>query len=78
MYIGNYDGQREGLVMASSQKNAATVARHTVKDIKENWIPHTPTEDDLKRFKPDTLYTKKYDMRTHDRTNNVWQEGRCR
>jgi len=69
VYIGNYDGTREGLVVAANQKDAAKVAHCSVYHFREYWSarPDWP----LTKLKLGVLYTRKIDAR------NEWQEGIC-
>lgn len=68
-YMGNYDGRRQGLVVATNQKEAAEVARTSVYTFRQYWSarPEWP----LTKLKLGVLYTRKYG------TQNDWQEGIC-
>jgi len=69
VYMGNYDGSRQGLVVAASQKEAAKIARTSVYTFRQYWSARA--EWPLTKLKLGVLYTRKYD------TQNEWQEGIC-
>lgn len=60
-FVGNYDGKSEGLVIASSQKKAAEVARTGLHDFREYWevIDQWPNG----KFKAYTLYLRKFNSK---------------
>jgi hypothetical protein len=68
-YRGNYDGVREGLVIANNQKEAAKVVGCSLYEFRKYWC-HVdwPERFNLKLF---TLYTKKM------LANEEWYKGRC-
>lgn len=68
-YIGNYDGQRNGMIYAPSKRDAAKVAGCSVYHFERYWHAHTPWP--LGAPKALTLYTRKNDYRS------TWQEGIC-
>ena len=67
-YIGNLDGQRDGMVFAPNQRTAAAVVKCSIYHFSEYWVqqPNRPISDP----KPLTLYTRN-DYRSE------WQEGIC-
>ncbi len=69
-FQGNLDGQREALVIASSQKSAANVANTSVHDLRTYWTTDGdwPAQD----MKPNCLYTKPIC------SSNPWVEGLCK
>lgn len=66
-YTGNLDGRREGLVVASNQKEAAKIVQTSLNDFRNYWAakghPWPITAPKLR-----TLYTRKY--------GGEWVEGR--
>ena len=68
-YVGNYDGQRNGMVYATSKVEAAAVAQCSVYSFNQYWSIHTAWP--IAHPKALTLYTRKNDYKS------VWQEGIC-
>jgi hypothetical protein len=69
-YTGNYDGTREGLIVAENQKRAAEVAGCSLYAFRQFWhqAPNWPDQ----RIRPHTLYTRLYSARYQ----GEWTEGR--
>lgn len=73
-WCGNYDGIREGLVLAVNQREAAAAAHTTVYSFRQYWSRRDvwPLEIIGRGFqKPNTLYTRLFDSRA------PWSEGLC-
>ncbi len=70
-YIGNYDGIREGLVIAKNQKDAARISNRSVYDFREHW-QEIDALIDGGRIKEETLYTKPF----HSKDDEL-VEGQC-
>jgi len=70
-YVGNLDGTREGLIVASSQKEAATIAKTTLYDFRNYWHA-TVNPWPIKSPKPRTLYTRMFN------SNGEWVEGNAK
>lgn len=68
-YIGNYDGQRDGMIYATSKREAAKVAGCSVYHFERYWLQHSPWP--MPNPKALTLYTRKNDYCSD------WQEGIC-
>ncbi len=68
-WVGNYDGQREALVISTSQKAAAAIARIPLSSFRD----HFWQTESIPDLKPETLYTR--DNRNYNR--DTWSEGRC-
>jgi hypothetical protein len=68
-YTGNLDGTREGLVVASNQKEAAKVAGTTLYDFRNYWGSETHPWP-IASPKLRTLYTRKFGG------GREWVEGR--
>jgi hypothetical protein len=68
-FEGNYDGLRQGLVIASSQKQAAAAAGTSLSGFRDFW--HQAGTWPAQDLKPNVLYTKPFDSR------RPWVEGRC-
>lgn len=61
LWIGNYDGRREGLIYAKSKKAAAKIAGCSVKHFNDYWSESTrvvQTSNGAMEFEPETLYTR--------------------
>lgn len=75
MWIGNLDGSREGLVIASSKKRAVEVLRGSVNvgrtDFDTYWTER-PVDPSLE---PEVLYTRPFADKL--RGAATWQRGRC-
>lgn len=71
-YIGNYDGQRNGMIFATSKREAAKIAGCSVYHFERHWGTHTPWP--LPNPKAMTLYTRKSDGFKID---SWWYEGIC-
>ena len=71
-YIGNLDGDREGLVIAPNQRLAAKIAGVSLYDFRNHWIEYTHhrTSEVTEEL---TLYTRwMYPL------NSRWVKGRVR
>jgi hypothetical protein len=56
-WIGNLDGRRQGLVIATSQRRAVEVIGTTVGDFRRFWCEQRTVLDG---YEPNTLYTRRY------------------
>ena len=65
---GNYDGDRAGLIIASSKKKAAAVVRAGPKGFDDFF---REVEVDVAQYKPETLYTRPI------HSDVPFVEGRC-
>lgn len=72
-FMGNHDGKRNGLVVASSQKKVAEVAGTTVYDVQRFW--HVQHGDPPPGLKENTLYTRWNGL--HLPKDEGWVEGYC-
>lgn len=68
-YIGNYDGRRDGMIFATSKREAATVARCSAYHFERYWSMHSSPFTAI--CKALTLYTRKSDY------HSDWHEGIC-
>lgn len=70
MWVGNLDGQREGLVIAPTKKRAREIigARTSESDFNSYWREWAV---DL-RLEPEVLYTRPFGAHTES-----WFRGRC-
>lgn len=75
MFVGNYDGTRRGLVISTSKKDAAEIARTSLQDFNRFWREAQTQPDWFPQFKPRTLYTSS--MFYGIITAGDWKEGRC-
>jgi len=71
-FIGNYDGRRQGLIIAKSQKEAAEIIGRSVRDLRLYWRSRPLLACPIENPKRGVLYTKPYDCR-----DTEWTEGRC-
>ncbi len=72
-YVGNFDGNREGLVVAANQKEAAKIAGTTLYDFRNYWVAMDhPWPISAPKIK--TLYTRPFST-TGDWS---WTEGICK
>jgi hypothetical protein len=69
MWIGNLDGQREGLVIAATKKRAIEVIGTRAGDFNDYWVIAREVDTTLKH---ETLYTRPYRI-----PRAAWQEGKC-
>lgn len=69
MWVGNFDGRRQGLVIAPTKKRAREVAGRTVTEFNGYWH-EMPLAAALE---PEVLYTRPFDARG----DVPWQKGRC-
>lgn len=69
MWIGNLDGRREGLVIATTKKRAIEIVGAGRTDFENHWVLK-PTVDET--LNPETLYTRRFDDR-----ESAWFAGRC-
>ena len=58
-WVGNFNGKYRGLVVASSKQKAAKVAGTSLYDFNRYW--HKAISVKIGDFRPDTLYTKRFD-----------------
>lgn len=65
-FVGNLNGNYQGLVCASSKKKAAEVAGTSLYDFNKFW--HRAISVKIGEFKPDTLYIKPWD------SSEPWKE----
>jgi len=72
-YRGNYDGRREGLILAYNKKEAAQLANSSLYGFNEYWHEWDGPPEAMKQFKSHTLYTKPFSVRD----DSEWFEGRC-
>ena len=74
MWIGNYDGRREGLIIAKSKAAAAKIAGCSVRAFSNYWNESTRVlqVNGVGDFEPDTLYTRS--LRTYGST---FFKGKC-
>lgn len=71
-FIGNYDGLRQGLVIASTKREAAQAIEWSTKDFRDYW-DETITSWSFRDLKHKTLYT-----RANNNPSGTWVEGRCK
>lgn len=69
-YVGNYDGQRNGMVYATSKREAAQVAGCSVYHFERYWHIHHSLYA-VANPKAMSLYTRKNDY------YDAWHEGLC-
>lgn len=70
MWIGNLDGDRAGLVIASSKEHARKIVGTSRTDFESYWVVQ-PSVDESLEF--EVLYT-----RSHRQGDSpLWQQGRC-
>ena len=73
MWIGNYDGSRQGLVIAPTKKRAMEIIGSGRNNFNGYWVLQESIEPNLS---PELLYTR--DMRDKYREPKPpWHEGRC-
>lgn len=70
-YAGNLDGQREGLIVTTSKKRAAEIARTSLHSFNQYWSQQ-PFPD--QQITPHTLYTRPFMSRGNP---PPWVAGRC-
>lgn len=58
-WIGNFNGNYQGLVVATSKQKAAKAAGTSLYDFNQYW--HKAISVKVGEFKPDTLYIKRFD-----------------
>lgn len=70
MWVGNLDGHRAGLVIASSKDRARRVVGTSRGDFDAHWTPQPVAA----RLTPEVLYTRplRYEI-----PQEPWQQGRC-
>ena len=71
MWIGNYDGDRQGLVISTSKVAARKVLRTGMREFNEYWVEQPSYEPTLEI---DTLYTRPM---TRGGEFVKWTKGRC-
>ena len=67
MWTGNFDGSRQGLVIATSKQRASEVVGSGLTDFNRHWREQ-PIDEALE---PEMLYTRPFDSR------GPWFRGRC-
>lgn len=67
MWIGNLDGRREGLVIATTKKRAIEIVGGSRKNFDDYWRER-PVDASLE---PEVLYTRPF------YTVRAWYRGRC-
>lgn len=72
MWIGNLDGQRNGLVVASSKKRAREIVGVGHTEFDGYWAKQPGVDPELK---PETLYTRP--NTGSGRGGERWIQGRC-
>jgi hypothetical protein len=70
MWIGNLDGSREGLVIASTKARARAIIGTTSRSDFDGYWRLQPTVDPT--LDPEVLYTRRFGAR-----DAVWFRGRC-
>lgn len=76
VWIGNLDGVRQGLVIATSKTRARKIINSSAANFKDYWR-EVPSEGYTFVFEPDTLYT--CPIRTYHAAGVVgWSKGRCK
>jgi hypothetical protein len=68
MWVGNFDGAREGLVIAPTKKRAIEVTSRSGYDFNNYWTERFVDAS----LDPEVLYTRPY-----GKTDVAWQRGRC-
>lgn len=77
VWIGNLDGSRQGLVIASSQIAGAKAVNTGLTDFRRYWKAiNEASEGELTRFQVETLYTRPMASKAHDGLV-PWNKGRC-
>lgn len=72
MWIGNLDGLRQGLVIATSKVKARQIiGRCSAHEFDSYWREQDDVDETLA---PETLYTRPF---TTDRGKGMWFQGRC-
>ena len=75
LWIGNYDGRREGLIYARSKTAAARILGVSLTEFNSYW--HEPERivqvNGAADFEPETLYTRPY----HAHGFGTFFKGRC-
>lgn len=56
MWVGNLDGRRQGLIVASSKAEAVRILGNSLKDFNDYWVER-PLET---TFEPRALYVRSY------------------
>ncbi len=69
-FQGNLDGQREGLVIASSQQQAASIANTSIHELRTYWVTDGDWPD--QEIKVNCLYTRPIC------STAPWVEGVCK
>lgn len=73
MWIGNFDGRRQGLVIAPTKQRAIEVAGVGRTDFNAYWHEVSPIPTDLE---PEVFYTRPFADSLRD-GKAVWRRGRC-
>lgn len=68
-FVGNLDGQRQGLIVASSQSKAAAIAGCSIASFRDYWSASSKWPD--QEIKHATLYSRPFNSAFD------WAEGRC-
>jgi len=69
MWIGNFDGSRQGLVIAPTKARAIAIVGSSRSDFNGHWILRRDVDPTLE---PEVLYTRPFNK--HDA---AWFRGRC-
>lgn len=74
LWIGNYDGRREGLVLAKTKTAAARIAGISPYTFNNFWneADRVIQVNGVQEFEPETLYT-----RPHNVYGGTFTKGRC-
>lgn len=73
MWTGNFDGLRQGLVIATSKERARKIVGSGLTDFNDYWSEH-PVDSALE---PEVLYTRSLKIPRHGEEREPWQRGRC-
>jgi hypothetical protein len=75
MWIGNFDGQREALIIATSKKRACEITHTGRKHFDDYWVEQDAVDPN---FKPETLYTRPMLREGRRAFLLEWFEGLCK
>lgn len=77
MWIGNLDGRRQGLVIASTKARAIEIVGGSRKNFNDYWREKDViVEPYTSVFEPEVLYTRPF-AGNHHGTTVTWHRGRC-
>ena len=68
MWIGNFDGRRQGLVIAPTKKRAREVTGRSVTEFNNYWHEISNNSG----LEPEVLYTRPFDAKS----DTPWKRGR--